>query len=131
MVYFLHRIIWDKVFKNELSKICGTQPLKNLERYGLLKAVFHILLVPFLNALTHLLINYKIEAMTPRYPKKPAKAFSCEFCNIYKNTSFTEHLRTTAFEIKKFWNLVLILVWWIFPSKMLGSVSSFYGHFHC
>ena len=41
MVYFLHRIIWDKVFKNELSKICGTQPLKNLGRYGLLKAVFH------------------------------------------------------------------------------------------
>ena len=26
----------DKVFKNEPSKICGTQPLKNLKEYGLL-----------------------------------------------------------------------------------------------
>ena len=28
--------IWDKVFKNGPSKICGRQPLKNL-KYGLLK----------------------------------------------------------------------------------------------
>ena len=44
-------IIWDKVFKNGPSKICGRQPLKNLKRYGVrkadytpshfLKAVFH------------------------------------------------------------------------------------------
>ena len=27
--------IWDKVFKNRLSKICGRQPLKNLKWYGL------------------------------------------------------------------------------------------------
>ena len=25
------RINWDKVFKNELSKICGRQPLKKLK----------------------------------------------------------------------------------------------------
>ena len=25
-----------------------------------------------------------------------AQAFSCEFCEIFKNTFFTEHLRTTA-----------------------------------
>ena len=30
--------IWDKVFKNGPSKICGTQPLKNLNWYGLPKA---------------------------------------------------------------------------------------------
>ena len=40
------KVIWDKVFKNGQSKICGRQPLKNLKRYGmlipsnLLKAVF-------------------------------------------------------------------------------------------
>ena len=28
-------IIWDKVFKNGPSKICGRQPLKNLKEYGL------------------------------------------------------------------------------------------------
>ena len=28
--------IWDKVFKNGPSKICGSQPLKNLRGYGLL-----------------------------------------------------------------------------------------------
>ena len=31
-------IIWDKVFKNGPSKICGGQPLKNLKGYGLLQA---------------------------------------------------------------------------------------------
>ena len=30
---------WVKVFKNEPSKICGRQPLKNLKGYGLLKAL--------------------------------------------------------------------------------------------
>ena len=25
-----------------------------------------------------------------------AQVFSCEFCKIFKNTFFTEHLRTTA-----------------------------------
>ena len=28
--------------------------------------------------------------------KKSAQVFSCEFCEIYKNTLFTEHLRATA-----------------------------------
>ena len=30
-------VIWDKVFKNEPSKICGRQPLKNVKGYGLFK----------------------------------------------------------------------------------------------
>ena len=30
-------LIWDKVFKNGPSKVCGRQPLKNLKGYGLLK----------------------------------------------------------------------------------------------
>ena len=29
--------MWDKVFKNGPSKICGRQPLKYLKWYGLLK----------------------------------------------------------------------------------------------
>ena len=29
--------MWDKVFKNEPSKICERQPLKDLTGYGLLK----------------------------------------------------------------------------------------------
>ena len=32
------KYMWDKVFKNEPSKICGRQPLKNLKLYGLLYA---------------------------------------------------------------------------------------------
>ena len=34
----LINVIWDKVFKSELSKLCGRQPLKNLKGYGLLKS---------------------------------------------------------------------------------------------
>ena len=39
--------IWDKVFRNGPSEVCGKQLLKNLKGYGLLKhavlkAVFHI-----------------------------------------------------------------------------------------
>ena len=30
--------MWDKVYKNGLSKICGRQPLKDLKGYRLLKA---------------------------------------------------------------------------------------------
>ena len=30
--------IWDRVFKNEPSKICGRQALQNLKGYGLHKA---------------------------------------------------------------------------------------------
>ena len=34
--YTTHK--WDKVFKNGPSKICGTHPLENLKRHGLLEA---------------------------------------------------------------------------------------------
>ena len=40
----LHANIWDKVFKNEPSKICERQPFENLKGYGLVKqAVSHTL----------------------------------------------------------------------------------------
>ena len=35
-------IIWDKVFKNGPSKICGGQPLKNLKGYGLLQQIISL-----------------------------------------------------------------------------------------
>ena len=51
--------IWDKVFKNRPSEICGRQPLRNLKLYGLLnhvkffKGCFpQISLAPFLNTLS-------------------------------------------------------------------------------
>ena len=39
--FWLHKVMWVKVFKNGSSKIFGRQPLKNVQWYGLLKAVFH------------------------------------------------------------------------------------------
>ena len=59
------RRIWDKVFKNGPGRICGSQPLKNLKGYRLLKqmishsnflkAAFHkFLFDPFLNTLPRL-----------------------------------------------------------------------------
>ena len=47
--------VWDNVFKNRSSKICGRQPLKNL-RWGLFFKGCHpqILLGPFLNTFSHM-----------------------------------------------------------------------------
>ena len=44
-------MIWDKVFKNGPSKICGRQPLK---MYAFKDCPPQILLGPFLNTLFHL-----------------------------------------------------------------------------
>ena len=57
------RIIWNKDFKSGPSKICDRQPLKYLKDLlqadqtpsNFLKAVFQILLDPFLNTLSHFL----------------------------------------------------------------------------
>ena len=51
--------IWDKVFKKGPPEICGRQPLKNLNCYGLPQQtvslqILQILLDPFLNTLLHL-----------------------------------------------------------------------------
>ena len=53
--------IWIKVFKNGPSKICGRQPLKHLNWYGLPKQPYHFkflkdIFYEFLNALTHILV---------------------------------------------------------------------------
>ena len=101
---FLNIIIWDKVFKNGPSKICGRQPLKNLKGYGLLQIEaatktmfckkrcfqkFHkIHRKAPVTLLTHKAYNFiKKEAL--------AQVFSCEF-EISKNTFFIEYLWTTA-----------------------------------
>ena len=36
------RNVWDKVFESGQSKICRRQPLKNLNRYGLLKQIISL-----------------------------------------------------------------------------------------
>ena len=56
--------IWDKVFKNGPSEICGRQPLKIFWKYAFLKETMSLqffkiclpqtLLGPFLNTLSHL-----------------------------------------------------------------------------
>ena len=38
-----------------------------------------------------------------RTKKRLAQVFSCEFCEIPKNTSFTDHLRATASGLKSRW----------------------------
>ena len=40
----------------------------------------------------------KLQAEAYNFIKKEtlAQVFSCEFCEIFKNTFFTEHLQTTA-----------------------------------
>ena len=49
--------IWDNVFKNEPSKICGRQPLKKLKWYGLFNQMFLQCLI------SNLFVVLKYEAM--------------------------------------------------------------------
>ena len=39
----------------------------------------------------------KLKKIHRKTAQVPAQMFSCEFCEIYKNTYFVEHLRTAAF----------------------------------
>ena len=76
----LYMLIWVKVFENGPSKICGRQPLQNLNWYNLLRQT----------------ISLQIEACNFIKKEALARVFSCEFCEIFKNTFFTKHLSTTA-----------------------------------
>ena len=56
--------MWDKIFKNGTSKICGRQPFKILKGYGLLLVDYtpedclpQILLGAFMNTLSHISIT--------------------------------------------------------------------------
>ena len=37
--------------------------------------------------------------------------FSCEFCKVFKNTIFTEHLRTTAFMLWQHFSILHYIAW--------------------
>ena len=58
LCYLKHK--WGKVFKNGPSKIRGRQSLKNLKGYGLLKQIPQILLGPFLNTFSQMLLITKV-----------------------------------------------------------------------
>ena len=62
-----------------------------------------------------------------------AQVFSCEFCEISKNTFFTEHLRTTASGLTQqthtIISLLFIFVLIIFNSRFIKSVFK-PGSFH-
>ena len=73
--------IWDRVFENGQSKICGRQPLKDLKGYRLLQQTISFqlfkgclpqnLLGPFLNTLSHpYLLPFKIKGRILK-PSKP------------------------------------------------------------
>ena len=73
--------IWDEIFKNKPTKICGRQPLKSLKGYDWQRRPCpfkffkgrhpQILLGPFLNTLSHLrgLYKLKLYPTTPFYSK--------------------------------------------------------------
>ena len=51
-----------------------------------------------------------------------AQAFCCEFCEIFKNTFFTEHLRMTAFAVANCtYNVKLTLMY----KRPIAAVENF------
>ena len=44
------------------------------------------------------------------YKEIPTQGFSCEYCEVFRNTYFEKHLRTTAFEYKVLFQ-ILVLKW--------------------
>ena len=66
----------------------------------------------------HAGVSFLIELQETIFKKEtPSQVLSCEFCEIFKNTLFTEHLRATASnigfqdELKLFIVNVLLKVW--------------------
>ena len=85
-------MIWDRVFKNGPSKICGRQPLK---MYAFKDCPPQILLGPFLNTLFHLKSSrdfaYHITAT------RAAFLSGSPFLNIFKAPSIFKHREHTGF----------------------------------
>ena len=73
MISLFTIIIWDKILKNGLSKICGRQPLKNLKWYCWGRP-YHLKFfkgcLPFLNTLPHLIRGSMILAAEKSTSKK-------------------------------------------------------------
>ena len=91
-------IIWDKVFKNGASEICGRQPLKNLKWYCLLadhitsnflRAVFHKFHLLHSWILCHLWISLEFYWQKIRHiPHYKIALFVCDiFCHYRSNHS--------------------------------------------
>ena len=75
-------------------------------KYNIMKYDFtreeYILLIAFKNELCTAKVNgIQCQAQACKFVKKEALAqvSSCDFCEVFKNTFFTEHLWTTATEI--------------------------------
>ena len=75
-------------------------------KYNIMKYDFtreeYILLIAFKNELCTTKVNgIQCQAQACNFVEKEALAqvFSCDFCEVFKNTFFTEHLWTTATEI--------------------------------
>ena len=116
--------IWDKVFKNEPSKICGRKPFKNLKSYGLfrhtisncLKAVFHKFY------LVHSWILCPISSSTYDVCSKgiastPTKSFATIIILCCKSP----HLRT--------FTGVLDMSLWVLSTTKSNNIPSFCLHF--
>ena len=72
----------------------------------------------------------KVAGLRPAKKETLAQVFSCEFCEISKNTFSTEHLRTTASEILEEHNILVtkllhqVFVRKLFISKQIESKSN-------
>ena len=79
-------VIWDKVFKNGPSKICGRWLVKNLKKYGLLEADH----TPsnFLKTVFHksYLVHSKI--LCP--------CIHCQHLKLLKEVKYFQHFRLTV-----------------------------------
>ena len=83
-------------YRNQSIDVIGTSAMKELNT--------SLILIFFPMALRKILENVFFEApevfckKTCKFIKKEslAQVFSCEFCEIFKNTFFTEHFRTIA-----------------------------------
>ena len=70
-------------------------------KYNIVKYDFtreeHILLIAFKTKVNG--IPYQAQACNFVKKEALAQVFSCDFCEVFRNTFFTEHLWTTATEI--------------------------------
>ena len=64
--------IWDKVFKNGPSKICGRQPFKHLKGYGLLKQtlILQIFKRPPSTNFTWSILEYFVQTLSLQFFKR-------------------------------------------------------------
>ena len=47
--------------------------------------------------------SYRVEACNFIEKETPAKVFSCEICESFKNALFIEHIKTTSFDQQTVW----------------------------